>query len=188
MPNKRIESILILIKTVFHVLTKPGYFILSFCFALLFLLIVILTSNLSLIYGVVSGTALTIGQKMVYVASLLTTFKTHYSTSWQILIIVTALLFGINLSLLIYFLKQRSKIYKSAGLSLFGMMSALVGTGCAACGSVILTSVIGFSATLAFFAVLPLKGLEFGLISLILIILSIGLIVKNINRSGICKV
>jgi uncharacterized membrane protein len=68
------------------------------------------------------------------------------------------------------------------------MISAVFGIGCAACGSVILTAILGIAGTGALLTWLPLHGLEFGVVGIILLSFSIYYLAKRINDPLVCKV
>lgn len=55
----------------------------------------------------------------------------------------------------------------------------LLGIGCDACGLVILSSIFGLSATAGFIGILSLAGLEFGLLGIIILTISIYLVAKK---------
>ena len=104
----------------------------------------------------------------------------------SIVVIFLALLSGINISLLIFYLKNKARALKIAGISGLGLAIGLLGIGCGACGSLILSSIFGLSFAVGFIGLLPLKGLEFGLLGIIILIISIYLITKKISSSGVC--
>lgn len=99
-----------------------------------------------------------------------------------------ALLFGISTGLLVYYFRSRAALYRGTGVSMVGMMSGLLGIGCTACGSVLLSSFLGFSATTAFLGWLPLRGLEFSLLAIFMLLLSIYLVSKKIANPANCKI
>jgi len=88
----------------------------------------------------------------------------------------------------IFYLKTRITLEKSSGLGLLGIISGLLGVGCASCGSVVLSTLIGVSLTTGIVDFLPLNGLEFGILGMIIVILSIYLLSKKILNPLICKV
>ncbi|MBI1984556.1 MAG: hypothetical protein HYS60_00380, partial [Candidatus Wildermuthbacteria bacterium] len=98
-----------------------------------------------------------------------------------------ALLFAVNIVLVVFYFRRRAKLQQAAGLSFAGALSGLLGIGCAACGSVILSSVFGIGATASFLSVLPLKGQELGILSVIILSASIYLVYRKINDPLICK-
>jgi len=52
-------------------------------------------------------------------------------------------------------------------------MSGILGVGCGACGSVILSSIIGLSASWTLIGVLPLHGAEFSMLAVVMLAYSI---------------
>ncbi len=104
----------------------------------------------------------------------------------KIISVTIAFFTGISISLLVFFIRQRIKFNIGAGVGIFGIVLSFIGVGCASCGSVIFTSLIGLSATTAYLSFLPFGGIEIGFLSLALILVSIGVILKKLQRSGVC--
>ena len=73
-----------------------------------------------------------------------------------------------------------------ANTSYIALASAL-GIGCAACGSFILTTALSSFGAASALAILPLRGGEFGILSVVLLALSLVLISKKIAAPLICK-
>ena len=67
-----------------------------------------------------------------------------------------------------------------------GIAFSLLGVGCASCGSVILTSLIGFASATVVLGLLPLRGIEFGIIGIIILVLAMRLTIKKINQPLVC--
>lgn len=105
-----------------------------------------------------------------------------------ILLIVAAALTGVNIALLVFYLRRRIAVGREAGVSLGGIIVSSLGVGCASCGSVLLTSLLGFSAGVAALAALPLQGAEFTLVGIGLILASIIMLAKKISAPEVCKV
>jgi len=70
---------------------------------------------------------------------------------------------------------------------LLGAIVGLVGVGCASCGSVILSSVFGFTVAAGILTFLPFKGLEFSFVSLIFLGMSIVWLGRKISRGIACN-
>ena len=122
--------------------------------------------------------------------SLLGSIATNFSALSALSTIAIAILFGINIALLVYFLNHRIANVQNSGAATgaLGLISGVIGTGCAACGSFLLTSglsLIGATSVLTF---LPLQGGEFGLLAVALLALSIYLTAKQIIKPAICAV
>lgn len=99
-------------------------------------------------------------------------------------LLITALLTGINLTLVF----QRLALLRTAGnlhLVVGGSsLLGIVGSGCAACGLPVL-ALIGLSGSLAY---LPFRGTELSIISVILLSTSLYLMVRSRNQSKVCLV
>ena len=95
---------------------------------------------------------------------------------------------GINITLLVYYMKRTFALQKEIGTSALGMVAGFLGVGCASCGSALLSSFIGLSAATGFIGILPLKGLEFSLLSIVIISISIYVVARNIQVPPACRV
>ncbi len=168
------------------VLSKPNYLILAVFLSLAVLSIAIWLPNLHLISNTLSSPQLTIGQKTNILTSFLGGLKTNFSTLSRTLTITTSILFGINMSLLVYYFKFRYQLEKEAGMSVVGILSGMLGVGCASCGSVILTSLFGFGTTVSVIGVLPLRGQEFALLGVGFLLVSIVILSQKIQDPLVC--
>src|SRR3989344_4288793 len=165
-----------------NVFAKPIYCLIAVLSALVILAIAILLPRLSLISYIFSSDSFGLFEKWKLLFSLIGTLKSNFSNWSLLMLIVLAFFTGLNVALIIYYFKKRHDILKAtgSGLGILAIISGVLGIGCASCGSVILTSVIGFTAAVSFLGVLPLKGLEFGLLAIILFIVSIFILSKKI--------
>jgi len=99
--------------------------------------------------------------------------------------IIVALLMGINISLLVYRLKEYATDKKSSMMSGFGIFTAALANGCPGCFAGLfpfILSIFGVSATLS---VLPFNGLELQALSGVLLGASIFFLsgkTKNVCR------
>ena len=144
--------------------------------------------NLHLITKTVTSSTITLWQKTNLVTSLLGSLQTNFSPFSRTITIISATLTGIQTSLLIYYLRQSMKIYKGLGVSLAGIATSLLGVGCASCGSVVLTSLIGFGSTTIVLAILPFRGQEFGFVGIAILLFAISFTLKKINQPYVCDV
>lgn len=92
--------------------------------------------------------------------------------------------------MVIFFLRRRLTSIKQSGVALgfFGILSGILGVGCAACGSFLIVTLITWSGVGALVAALPLKGGEFGVISIILLLISLYQTAKQIEDPLVCKI
>lgn len=169
-----------------QVFSKPSYIVLSvFTFFTVITLAIWLPNINFLAHTAVSDT-FTFSQKVGIIGSVFGSIQTNFTPLSQVTTILIAFIFAVNLSFFIYFFLRAAKLSKEAGIGTAGFLIALVGLGCASCGSVIISSLLGIGATAAFVGALPLKGAEFGLLSILLLSFSIYLLSKKINDPMIC--
>ncbi len=121
--------------------------------------------------------------------SSITTNFTLISATYTILI---SILFALNISLLVYYIKQRQggiKNIKTGSVSgVAGLISGVLGIGCAACGTFILSSLLSLFGAASLVAWLPFGGEEFGFIGALLLLYSIYSLLKKITEPKICTV
>jgi len=95
-----------------------------------------------------------------------------------------SLLAGLNLSLII--LRTRTtKVFigRTNVLGFFGIFGGAFGAACSACN----TALIGLLGVSGGLAVFPLKGLEFSLLALVLLIFSLYYVSKSMFEMGVTK-
>ena len=92
--------------------------------------------------------------------------------------------------MLFYFIKNRVRDISQSGVTtgVLGIISGILGVGCAACGAFLLTSVLSTFGVAEIISYLPLGGGEFGIIGIILLIVSIHLTAKKIVSPQVCSI
>ena len=173
------------LKSVFK---NPFYFSILILVALVFFLLTVWLPNASLIQQVILSEIYTGQQKMKILWTSLGFIKTNFTPFGQFLTLSTAILAGLNLPLLTFYLKKRIRIEKSIGTGLVGTVAGLVGVGCASCGSITLSSLFGIGASSSFIGFFPLKGTEFGILGILLLTMSNFLLIKKIDKPYRCNV
>lgn len=171
-----------------EVLGQPVYGLLTIGIFLTVMLFAIWLPNLSFVADIVTSSSLALGQKISILTSSLGAIQTNFTFLSKMLTIIVALLFAVQISVITYYLKRRIHLQKAAGISGIGMVSGLLGVGCAACGSVILSALFGVGATASFIGVLPLKGQEFGLLSIAILVFSLFLTTRKIQDPLTCAI
>lgn len=172
------------------VFRKPLYTLLALIVSAVVFAFAVWFPNISLIVEVMGHPGISFSQKLDLPISLLGSIATNFTLLSASYTIAIALLFGVNLAMTIYFLRRKISEVRQSGVAtgFIGLASGVLGMGCAACGSLLLTSglsLIGASGILAF---LPLAGGEFGILGVILLVVSIYLIAKQIKNPAICKI
>lgn len=104
--------------------------------------------------------------------------------------IMIAILFGINIAMLVYYVKKRKALFRgrdsAAGMG--GLVAGIFGIGCAACGTFLLSVILTFLGAGGLIALLPLGGEEFGILGVLLLLYSVYWIAKKIEEPQICSV
>ena len=128
--------------------------------------------------------------KLVVLGSLYGSIWTNFNAISATYTIIIAVLFGINVSMLAYYIKQRRGTFESkttlAGIG--GFVSGLFGIGCAACGTFILSSILALVGAGGAIAFLPFGGQEFGFLGVILVAYATYWTAKKIQEPMVCEV
>lgn len=151
----------------------------------------LLLPNLSTITQVVFSGSVGLGTKISFVASLYGSLFTNFTLLSGFIVFLTAVLFGVNIALLTYYIRRRqvkSHSTRAHLASLGGLVSAALGIGCAACGSVVLTAVLGLFGASGFLLLLPFHGAEFGFFGILLLCFSIYYLMRRIQDPVVCPV
>lgn len=176
--------ILTVLKTVF---SEKKYTTIAFLVAVILFIISTWIPNLKLIFTIFTSSGVTLSEKsglLVNLTGSIGTNFTLFSASYTALI---AILFGINIAMLIFFMKKRNKFLQQSGVaSLGGLVSGIFGIGCAACGSVVLTPLLTLVGVGGVLVYLPFGGREFGILGIVVLSFSIFLTAKKINKPSVC--
>lgn len=114
-------------------------------------------------------------------------FNTNLTHLSQFFHIIIALLIATHLTFLIYYYRARRRLEGSAGIGFIGIFSGIVGIGCSVCGSVVLSSLIGLSAATTLITMLPLRGVEFSLLAIIILLSANGYLGIKLQEPVACK-
>ncbi len=172
-----------------RVLRQPSYTLLAASIALVTFAMAVWMPNLGLIAQIIVDPGATLSQKVSLPLSLVGSIRTNVSVLTALYTIAIPVLFGVNVAMMVYYLKRRVPAAKRMGLSagLLGMASGTLGIGCAACGSFILTSALSSFGGAGALFLLPLRGGEFGILGVALLGMSIVALAKRIEDPLICK-
>jgi hypothetical protein len=177
-----------MLKALKIVFKNPVNIAVVFAVALFLFLFVIWFPNISLMKSMLGSDNFSFAGKIGFLWSSLGYFESNFTLYSRFIVVVVASLSGINIAMLVFYLRKRRKLDKAAGVGLLGTIVGVIGFGCVACNSVILSSIIGISATAGFVGILPFGGTEIGLIGILLLIVSIVLVAKKISNPAICKI
>ncbi len=171
-------------RTVFR---RPRYVVLTVVVAALLLVLLVYLQNLSLLKYVITTSGFSLFEKVRLFVLALGGFRTNFSVESQLIALLVALLAGINIAFLAFHMARRGAVQKATGVSGLSLVIGLLGIGCAACGSVILTTIIGIGASTALFGMLPFHGRELEFLSVLIMLASVLYSSKQIQEPVACN-
>ncbi len=178
------------IKTAFNeVFSRTSSIALALVLAALAFAFAVWFPNIGLIAEVFSTSSAPFAAKLKVATSLLLGIGTNFSLLSAGYTIAIAILFGINVAMIVYLVRRsRGNVGKGNVLAgSGGVVSGVLGLGCAACGSFLLTAALSSFGAAGAVALLPLRGGEFGLISVPMLVVSLALISKKIAGPLTCN-
>lgn len=155
------------------VLSVPLYAILAVVTALVALTVFVISQNIPLIQDVVIGGSLPLGARLQVLLGLYPFLGTSFPLEAELLLVAVGLLVGIDIAMVTYHLREHRVGARESGGSVIGVVLGTLGAGCAACGSVVLAGVLSLVGATGLLTLLPLDGLEFSLLALLALLLSI---------------
>jgi len=153
--------------------------------------VAILFPNTQIILQIASSSTIPLLAKLQFIGSLYGLLFSNFTVVAAVNTVVISILLGINITLLMYYIRRRQKgaVRKTgSGYGLAGAVAGLFGVGCAACGSVILTAFFTWFGLGGLLILLPLHGAEFGLLAILLLAFSIHRLCKRINDPLVCPI
>lgn len=172
------------------VFMKTPYAILAISMGVITFVLAILLPNLELVGKIIPDATISFTQKISILFGLLGSITTNFTVLSASYTILIAILFGANIALITFYLKNRITEVRQSGMAtgVLGMASGVLGLGCAACGSIIISAILPIFGGGALLSLLPLHGSEFGILGVILLSISYYLTVKQIQNPATCKI
>ena len=147
--------------------------------------------NFGLMLRTIVSPNLPLVDRILFPIGLLGTIKTSFSFFSATYTIVLVILLGISIAMIVFAFRQKASSLqskKSVTVTFLGTMSGLFGIGCAACGSLLLAPLLATTGGVAFLMALPLRGGEFGLLGVFLLVFSIYATAREIQTPIACKI
>ena len=173
-----------------RVFKRPGYVLLALLTALLVFLIATWLTALPLALRILVDDALGMQEAVHFALALLFRSITDFTGFKAVYTLSVATLVGINIALLtFYFRMYRAAPSSGSVLSTsIGSLAALLGFGCAACGSLFITSLFATLGGTGILALLPYQGTEIGIAGIFFLLISTYLLVRGINKPPVCPI
>ena len=174
-----------------QVFGKKRYLALGIITALIVFTLAVWLPNFRIIIQVVTSSTANFTDKWNILAGLFGSIKTNFTLISASYTIAIAVLFGINVAMIVYYMRRNKDMSNKAGVTgagFGGIVSGFFGIGCAACGTLVLGPLLALIGAGGLMALLPFGGQEFGFLSVGLLGFSVFLIAKKIDTTAVCKV
>lgn len=160
-------------RTIRLVLTLPRYAALTVLYGWLGLSVFVFARNLSVLTEVILFGNLPLDTRLTILLEMYPGVSTAFTIEQSAVLLATAVLVGIDLSMLTYHVLEHSLTLRDGSGSLTGVLLGTLGGGCAACGSALFVGILSLVGAGGLLTALPLDGLEFALGAMVLLVLSI---------------
>lgn len=146
--------------------------------------------NIRLLVSVLGSPDIAFSDKLELPINLIGSIATNFTVLAASYTIAIAILFGMDVAMVVYFLRRRIKDAEQGGIAtgFLGLGSGVLGMGCVACGSFLLSTVLSLFGASGILALLPLKGEEFGILGVILLSVSVYLTARQIQNPAVCQI
>jgi hypothetical protein len=155
------------------VVTVPTYAVLAVLASALALTGFVVSLNPRLVGDVVIGGSLPVENRLVILIELFPFVGSSFEPVQGALLVVVAGLTGVDVAMAVYHFREHGISLQEGSTSLAGIVLGTLGAGCAACGSAVLVGLLSLVGVSGSLLVLPLDGLEFALLALVVLTLSI---------------
>lgn len=153
----------------------------------IFLLLLLLVENGSSAYQIFTFDSLSLIKRITLSLSTLFDIANTFTAGALILAVLGSFLGGINISLAYTYMRLRGEILLHSGLySGIGLVFAFFGIGCAACGTALLSVVLGFFGFSAMLSLLPYQGQEIGYVGLIFLCIATYTLAQKVAVPNVC--
>lgn len=146
--------------------------------------------NFQLLWSIWTDPSAALTDKVTLPLRLLESIGTNFTALSATSTIAIAALVGINTAFAVYVIKRQKQQLSAAGVAAgtFGILSGAAGLGCAACGSLLLSSLLATAVGASALALLPFRGGEFGILGVALLGASTYYLAKHITKPPVCEV
>lgn len=171
-----------------RVFSRPSYVALALTSGTIAFVGIIIAHNIEFLSAFASSHEVTFGEAANFLKTFTLAAISAVPPLDLALTAISATLIGIVVALSSFYARMhRAAPSLAGGVGLIGAISAFLGFGCAACGSVFLASVFaGSLGGLA--AILPFGGKEISFLGIALLAFAAYTLVRSINRPKVCPI
>ncbi|HJV32919.1 MAG TPA: hypothetical protein VJ694_02725 [Patescibacteria group bacterium] len=178
---KRLKQLRIALREAF---AGPSGYVAAFLGALFVLLLSLSLASMSLLRFTFRESEFPFALKLRTAAEVLWNGRLVFVHEGGWVALPLAALFGLNAALVYRYMREQVRVNHAAGASVVGIVIGLFGVGCAACGSVLIASLLGVGAV----AALPFHGQEFAWLGLAVTAVGTLTIAEKIADPVACKI
>lgn len=179
-----------MLKQTVSLLLRPRFLLVWFFISWVVFSSIVWFQNLHLIYFSLKVGTMSFLDWLLFLARLYQSLLTSFSTFGAVMTVLISLLFGLNMTLLIAYLRRVRKLSGRVELagatSLSGLVSGLLGIGCTSCGSIVVTAILTQVGAAGLLLWLPLKGGELNILALGLLIYSLYVLIRKLQAPVVC--
>lgn len=154
------------------VLSIPAYAGLAGLVSWLAISVFVFSRNVSVLHRVIVFGDLPPGARLRVLVAMYPGLGNAYTPGQTVLLLATGALVGVNLAMATYHVRAHRASLRDGSGSVGGVVLGTLGAGCASCGSAVLVGLLSLGGASGVVAALPLDGLEFALVALVVILLS----------------
>lgn len=175
------------INTLKRVFSTSTYNLVGILIAVLFFLLFLGISQITIIGEVASIEGAFFGKASLIWTILYTSF-TQMSGGGVAYLIILSLLVGLQGTLLVFLIKQRATTLGALSRGIWGMVLGMVGIGCSACGSVLFVTILSlFIGTGNALALFTQWGLVIGIGGIGVLLYAIFFTLRMIEKPAVCR-
>jgi hypothetical protein len=154
---------------------------------ILFFLGILLLQNGKAAFELLSFDALSLSKRLALFFSTLFDLTSGFTLASLLLAVLGSLLGAANLALAYTYISLRGEVIVQSGLySGFGLLAAILGIGCAACGTVLLSIVLGFFGASGALLLFPYGGIEIGFAGLFILLFATYALARKVAQPNVC--
>lgn len=171
----------LMVRTARLVLTIPRYAALGVAAAAAGLTISVWSLNPSLVSYAMTGGGLAAIDRVVILLELYPFLGTAFGPVQGAVLLVVAILVGVDVALVAYHVGEAGLSGRAGGSGAAGVVLGALGAGCAACGTALLAGLLSLLGVTVSVTVLPLDGLEFALLAVVALLVSIHWVTQGMR-------
>jgi len=179
-----------MLKNILTIFSKWRYLLLASGVFWVVLSISLFFPHRIMMWHILSAGSISLSQKLVFIWHMYGIMWSNFTLFTAGYTILIAVLFGMNIAMMVFFIKkQQGTIAHTQGIfgaGIGGLVSGILGMGCASCGTFVLTWLLSIFGVGGILTYLPLHGQEFGLLGVALLLYSLWHVSRNIDEPNVC--